>query len=188
MVRGNFSKPIKRPVYWVFTQDLIYKFPWIYFFGSYNFNTKEGKHIEILQGVKCISNGNDILTCGVAASPQGIDVVRMDLSSGLLYVLKTAPGSTLKKSLGIEGNLTNIAYFYFKTPFGLKVNHYHDKGVVVEVITSKKGNYIFFFPYKVGMSMFNQMYLLRNYDKRYFKLVLDDFPVTVIYKVNQKTK
>ena len=32
-------------------------------------------------------------------------------------------------------------------------------------------------------TMFNKMFILRDYDKRYFELVRDNFPTAVLYRV-----
>ena len=52
-----------------------------------------------------------------------------------------------------------------------------------EGVATSAGLMLFLTAEQPYISMFNQMYILRNYDKRYFELVYDHFPVMVVYKV-----
>jgi len=186
---GDFDKPLKAPVYWVFTSDLVPKFPWIYYFGSYDFHTHKGKHIQILQVLGCNQITSKILACGVVSSPRGIDVLMLDLSSGMAYLNKIVPGSLTAKILGFNGTSGKIYAVFNRSPETLKVTRFKENkgGIVVAFITDKMNrHFIYMFPYDVGTSVFVKMYLLRDYDQRYFKLVLDDFPVAVVYRVKTR--
>jgi len=183
--QGKFAKPIKTPVYWVFTRDLLFKFPWIYYFGSYDFDTKRGKRIVILQASQCNAVTNSLLKCVINEGGINVALIDFDLSKGIFYIEKTLPGSHISEYLGAVDQMGNISKFYLRKDKIFKKIDFGKKGIVIDYIFVKNRPNILIFPYEVGMSMFNQMYLLRNYDKRYFTLVLDDFPTSVIYKVKE---
>ncbi len=151
---GRFLKPLSRPVYWAFTGDEIGKFAWINYFGTWNFKLKRGLKEGIFKFVNCRPKGK-LLVCGNGVS--------FDLSKGFLLP-NMVPLNTLYVK---EGNKTSV-------------KNYHESGLYLEVV----GPYVFLMDEEPFKSMFNQMYILRNYDPRYFKLVLDDFPTMVLYRVN----
>ncbi|NPA40550.1 MAG: hypothetical protein GXO57_08950 [Thermodesulfobacteria bacterium] len=186
--KGKFAKPIKTPVYWVFTKDLLFKFPWIYYFGSYNFDTKKGKKIVILQASQCSAVTNSLLKCVISEGGINVALIDFDLSKGVFFIEKALPGAHIAEYLGAFNNIGIISKFYLRKNKIFKQIDFGKKGIVIDYIFVKNRPNILVFPYEVGMSMFNQMYLLRNYDKRYFTLVLDDFPTSVIYKVNENIK
>lgn len=169
--KGDFAKKIKTPVYWVFTKDLISKFGWIYYFGSYNFDTKKGTFGKILFP-RCRDNPyfKNIIDCEDIKA-------RIDLNSGIIYPR--------------EGIPLKIKTFYKRDKKGLYKKEYFKNGdYVVEVveIPGEKMNQVFLLPPQEAKSLFNQMFLLRKYDPKYFELVFDDFPEMVVYKVKSNFK
>ena len=60
---------------------------------------------------------------------------------------------------------------------------YHDAGYYLEGVETKRGLLLYILGEQPFNSLFNQMYILRNYDKRYFDLVYDHFPTMVLYRV-----
>jgi len=66
-----------------------------------------------------------------------------------------------------------------------KFGRYRDRGIYVEVVSTKFGTFGFMMQEQPFHSMYNQMYILRNYDSRYFELVKDHFPFAVLYRVKK---
>ncbi|MCD6548802.1 MAG: hypothetical protein J7K10_04980 [Thermodesulfobacterium sp.] len=159
---GRYAKKIEIPVYWVFTFDLFGKFSWIHYFGSYNFDTKKGDFGRIIAPDGCIIVAKNFIDCENGK-------ISIDLNNG---IITTSSG------------LTNIKYFYLKTPDKLYQKKFFDNGYVVEVVKLKSGQgQVFIIEPKVFKTLFNQMFILRNYNSQYFDLILDDFPYMVVYKV-----
>ena len=63
---------------------------------------------------------------------------------------------------------------------------YRKKGVVVELVRMGKDFLGYLTTMQPYLSMFNQMYILRKYDVRFFEPVYDHFPVMVVYKVKRE--
>ncbi|RKX57782.1 MAG: hypothetical protein DRP29_07855 [Thermodesulfobacteriota bacterium] len=165
--KGEYFEKIKVPVYWIFTQDLIGKFAWIHYFGSYNFDTKKGKFGKIMTPSQCEFITNNFLNCKNIKTS-------IDLNNG---IITTSHG------------LFPINYFYFKTPNKLFQKRFFERGYVVEVIKIKDNKgLVFILDSDVAKTLFNQMFILRNYDSKYFELILDDFPYMVVYKVKENIK
>ncbi len=159
---GRYAKKIEIPVYWVFTFDLFGKFSWIHYFGSYDFDTKKGDFGRIIAPDGCIIVAKNFIDCEN-------EKISIDLNNG---IITTSSG------------LTNIKYFYLKTPDKLYQKKFFDNGYVVEVVKLKSGQgQVFIIEPKVFKTLFNQMFILRNYNSQYFDLILDDFPYMVVYKV-----
>jgi len=67
---------------------------------------------------------------------------------------------------------------------GLKKKKFFENGYVIEIVKTKKGlTGLFLLNSDLADTMFNKMYILRQYNPRYFELVYDDFPTMVVYKV-----
>jgi dolichyl-diphosphooligosaccharide--protein glycosyltransferase len=164
--QGKLVKEIKTPVYWVFTKDLIPKFTWINYFGTYNFDTKKGIFESILVPQTCYKITDQVYNCLIFNTK-----AQIDLNNGII----TFPQGTQP-----------IKVIYYKTSYGLKEKKFFDKGYVIELIKTKTGlTGIFLLESDLADTMFNQMYILRKYDPRYFELVYDDFPIMVVYKVKK---
>ncbi len=161
---GKYAKEIKTPVYWVFTMDLFGKFAWIHYFGSYNFDTKEGKFGRIIAPAQCKILTENFIECDNGR-------LSIDLNSGIITD---------------SNGISTINYFYFKTQEKFIQKKFFEKGYIIEVVRGKEGGQVFIIDPDVFKTLFNQMYILRNYDPKYFELILDDFPYMVIYKVKEK--
>jgi len=161
---GKYYQPIKTPIYWVFTNDLIPKFEWIHYFGSYDFDKKEGilGKITVITCKLRFSNSN-LIQC------EELSNVSIDLENGYINV---------------SNKISSIKHFYYRDEKGLSEKEFFKQGLTVEVVKRKdnKAN-IFILESPFEKTLFNEMFLLRKYDPRYFELVLDDFPYMVIYKV-----
>ena len=154
-VSGNFT----HPVFWVFTGDEISKFAWISYFGTWDFDKKRGTHLYILQLGSCARAGKNIVC------ERGI----LDTESGILK---------------LREGLTKVSLVAIRTGDGIKFKRIGTgKGLMVEFVPAKGR----FLGYLLGResfkTLFNQMFILRAYDKTYFELVYDDFPEMVVYKV-----
>ncbi len=157
---GKLSAPLSHPVYWVFTQDLIGKFAWINYFGTWDFDAKRGLREAIIPINRCMmQKGGNLLVCA-----QGV----FDLKNGYIMLRR---GKALLKAFVVKG------------PKGVEVRKFHDTGYYLEGVATSAGLMLFLTAEQPYNSMFNQMYILRNYDKRHFELVYDHFPVMLMYKV-----
>jgi dolichyl-diphosphooligosaccharide--protein glycosyltransferase len=159
---GAFSKSVNNPVYWVFTGDEIGKFAWINYFGTWNFDLKKGVKSPIYQLSNCRSLKSNLLVCG------GLII---DLNKG--EVLQNRRSIPLKELVIKIGNR-------------LMEKEYHSKGLYFEIVKKGKKSHLFLMAEQPYKSMFNQMYILRNFDKKYFELVYDDFPTMVLYRVRNE--
>lgn len=164
--KGEFSKPLEIPVYWVFTGDLIYKFAWIHYFGSYDFIKKQGTFGNYITPTECNLIEKDILSCSDIKA-------QIDLKNGYISTTK---------------NVLYIKNFYLRDKDKLIEKKFKENGdYVVELIKTSSNSWsIFLLEPFLENTLFNQMFLLRKYDSKYFELVLDDFPHMVVYKVKSK--
>ncbi|MGB9668257.1 MAG: STT3 domain-containing protein [Thermosulfidibacteraceae bacterium] len=163
--KGNFKKPIGTPLYWVFTGDLIDKFGWINYFGTYNFKTKDGTPGKIILPRKCYPIEKGKIFC----EDIGVEI---DLAK---RVINVASGTIPIRKLIVKiGDIINEDFI-------------NDKGIDIEITDTKDGSRTLFLildPQQTE-SLFNRMFILRKYDRRFFELVLDDFPVMVVYRVKE---
>jgi dolichyl-diphosphooligosaccharide--protein glycosyltransferase len=159
---GKYSKPLKRTIYWAFTEDETGKFAWINYFGTWNFDLKKGIKSPVYQLSGCKSLKPDVLVCG------GLII---DLGKG--KVIQNRRSVPLKKLV-------------IKNRDKLMEKSYHSRGLYFEIVEENKKNYLFLMAEQPYRSMFNQMYILRNFDTRYFELVYNDFPTMVLYRVRNE--
>ncbi|SNR61103.1 STT3 domain-containing protein [Desulfurobacterium atlanticum] len=159
---GKYNKPITHPVYWIFTEDEIGKFTWINYFGTWDFKLKRGIKKRIIPVGVCEIASRRINCSG------GISV---DTEKGILKANRLIP-------------LNSIAV---RTKNKLKEKIYNvESNLHFETVTTSNGNFLGFImddqPY---YSMFNQMYILRKFDPKFFELTYDNFPTMVVYKVKE---
>ncbi len=159
---GKYAKSIKDPIYWVFTDDLISKFGWIYYFGSYDFDKREGIFGKIIAPT-CKIIASNLIQC-----PELQDAI-IDLNNGIISV----------KNASVP--LKNFYYYDGKT---LTEKKFFEQGYTIEIVkTASNQTGLFLVEPPADNSLFNQMFLLRKYDPKYFELVYDNFPHAVIYRV-----
>jgi dolichyl-diphosphooligosaccharide--protein glycosyltransferase len=157
---GKFSKPLKHPVYWAFTGDEIGKFAWINYFGTWNFDEEKGIKAPIYDLGICIPQKGDVIQCQKAV---------MDLKKGEVILGKKA----IPIALLAVRNLKKV-----------EEKTYRRAGIIAELVEDKhKVLRAFVMGAQPFKSMFNQMYILRVYDPKYFELIYDDFPTMVLYRV-----
>jgi len=168
-VKGTLikDKKINRPVYWIFTPDLIGKFYWISYFGSWDFKTLKGKHHPIYSAV-CIPRSIQYYVCNIDGRPILFDTWNLRLIMG-------------------RNNIVPLKYFAIRTPEKLDVeeNPNYPFGEALEkVYTYRKNFYAWFLTDSAGFkSNFNQMYILRNWNKNYFEKIEGKFPNFLFFKV-----
>ncbi len=164
---GKYIKAISNPVYFLFTSDQLGKFNWIHYFGSWDFKKKTGKHKGIKSLTGCKNETPYILTCFKGS-------LKVDLKRGLI-IQKRLPIDDIKK----------IKFVVLKDNKGYKVVNKNNEGLVLEiVINGKERKTLFLLMDEESFNtMFNKMFILRDYDKRYFELVRDNFPTAVLYRV-----
>lgn len=162
---GKFCQPIKNPVYWVFTEDLIAKFGWIHYFGSYDFDKKEGIFGKIIAPT-CKLLFNNLIQC------DELNNAIIDLNNGLITVSnRTIP----------------VKDFYYYDGKNLTKKKFFEQGLTVEIVKGRNNQTaLFILEPPSDETLFNEMFLLRKYDPKYFELVLDDFPNMVVYKVKSE--
>jgi len=159
---GQFNAPLKRPTYFAFTQDEIGKFGWINYFGTWDFKKKKGLFEPIGQLGDCSKISKDTISCGLN-----------EINTKKMY-LKTP---TLKLDINTLAIYDNKQLTVKSLDIGsLYIDIVYDKNSKINVYILKKQPFY---------SMFNQMYILRNYDPKYFQLIYDNFPTMVLYKVNK---
>ncbi len=162
--RGEFAKPINTPIYWVFTQDLIPKFGWIHYFGTYEFKRKEGTFGRILTPI-CKVKTPTLLEC-----PE-LEGATIDLNNGLIHLRN---GSAPIKEI----------YHYDEQQRQLQKKDFYPQGYTLEIVRTKNNQIGLFLVIPPSeKTLFNEMFILRKYDPRYFELVYDNFPNMVVYKV-----
>ena len=168
-VKGTLlkGKKVNHPVYWVFTQDLIGKFYWISYFGSWNFKTLKGTHHPIY-GAVCVPQSVRYYICNIGGKPALFD------TWNLLLVLG-------------RNRAIPVKYFAIRTPQKLEIekNRDYPYGEALEkVYTYKRDIYAWFLTDMGGFKTnFNQMYILRNWDEKYFKKTKEKFPNYLFLKV-----
>ncbi|WP_456455152.1 STT3 domain-containing protein [Thermovibrio sp.] len=155
---GKYSKKVNSPVYWAFTGDEIGKFFWINYFGTWDFKFKKGERNGIIELRFCKENERE-LRC---------QNTLFDKVSG--KVLLNGKGLPVKR-------------YIIKEKKAKEIDYGNSFGITVEKVITQRGALYFLMAEQPFRSMFNQMYILRNYDRKLFKLVYDDFPTMVLYRV-----
>lgn len=159
---GQFNAPLKRPIYFAFTGDEIGKFGWINYFGTWDFKKKKGLFEPIGHLGECKSVSNNTIACGLnEVNTQKLTFKTPSLSLGI-HTLAIYKDKKLDIKNSDSGNL------YIDVV-------YQDNSKIDVYILQKQSFH----------SMFNQMFILRNYDPLYFNLAYDNFPTMVLYKVNK---
>ncbi|MGB9761567.1 MAG: STT3 domain-containing protein [Caldimicrobium thiodismutans] len=163
---GLYQKPIKTPIYWVFTADLIDKFGWIHYFGTYDFDKKEGIFGKIFVP-QCKFISTNLIQC-----PQLNNTI-LDLNEGLIR---------------IANEYIPIKYLYYSDGKTIQSKKFFDQGIyTVEIVkTPNNQTGLFILESPSEATLFNEMFILRKYDPRFFELVYDDFPHMVVYKVKSE--
>jgi len=152
----------KRNIYLMFTKDQMGKFGWISYFGSWDFDKKTGKRylLKSLRGCKTVSSY--IISCSDINinTKQGFIVSRV--------TLKTTP----------------LSKVVFRTDRVLKVKNFRSKNGPVFEVVSRNGKTLFLLlDQNAYNSVFNKMFILKQYNPRLFAPIYDNFPYTVIFQV-----
>ncbi len=146
------------PVYWLFTGDLLRKYGWIGYFGSWDFETRQGTYGVLMSSKSCRVSGNRF-----RCPPFDLDV---------------ATGTVLWGSRKLR-----LKKLVTKDARGLREKVFPTQGAIGELIATSHGLIFVLVDERTFASNFNQMFLLRKYDPTLFELVLDDFPFAVLYRV-----
>jgi len=167
IVKGKFIGDIKKPIFWVFSGDEIGKFPWINYFGTWNFFANEGKKSGFIVLNNCRIIDPVTLNCGRKL---------INLNTGKIVIVDKKNPTTIDIRSVIIRRKDKILKKYFS----------HKSIWNLELIETKDNNsfFVFLVDNQALNSMFNKLYLLREYDKNYFNLIFDDFPSLVVYRVN----
>lgn len=160
---GRWADDVRHSVYWVFTEDLVRKFTWINFFGTWDFRARKGirKGIFVFGGCT-LSKGGSVVSCGRNA---------LLLDKGYF----SSPRGTILLKRVVVRKERSISEFAA-----------NERGLVAEVVEKGGQVWVYLMEDQPFNSMFNQMYILRNYHNSLFELVYDDFPTMVVYRVRSR--
>jgi dolichyl-diphosphooligosaccharide--protein glycosyltransferase len=159
---GQFNAPLKRPTYFAFTEDEIGKFGWINDFGTWDFKKKKGLFEPIGQLGDCSKISKDTISCGLN-----------EINTKKMYL----------KTPSLKLNINTLAIYDNKQ---LTVKSLDIGSLYIDIVYDKNSKInVYILEKQPFYSMFNQMYILRNYDPKYFQLIYDNFPTMVLYKVNK---
>lgn len=164
MIEGKFISNIRNPIFWVFSEDEIGKFPWINYFGTWDFRINEGKKTGFIPLSNCKIVNPVTLKCGRKF---------ISLKTGKIVDEKGLTTIDIKSIVVRKKNKILKKDFPHKSIWNLEL---------IE-IKNHKSFFVFLVDDQVLNSMFNKLYLLRKYDNKYFELILDNFPSLVVYKV-----
>ncbi len=161
--QGRRLKEFPFPVYWSFNIDLSFKFGWVSYFGSWDFEAKEGSKHPVVSVYGCKTMARNVFRCD-----KGI----FDFNRGV-YIRNEVERIPIKAVLMKDDKSGKTSVLPYRRLSG------------IYVIVVKKGEKLarYIMDEVAFRSAFVQMYILRNYDKRYFELVYDDFPFFVAYRV-----
>ncbi len=164
VIKGEYIDitKIKHPIYWMFTIRSLPTFDGINRIGTWDFELKDGLKRQYQFLGNCFSPNKVTVVCNRWI---------VDLRRGLAR----SRVSTLP-----------IQKVYFRTSKGeIRKGRYNQRGVNFLLISSKQGTFGFFMSDQALNTMFTKMFLLRVYDKEKFRLIYDNFPYSVIYRVKE---
>jgi dolichyl-diphosphooligosaccharide--protein glycosyltransferase len=167
ITEGKFTKPVGHPVYWLFTEDLIGKFYWISYLGTWDFKKEKGKNLLIKLNY-CVQTPQGTLACrgGLTVDP-------------INGVIKTPERAVLLKKLTIrDGNGKLLDFSYGGKLFCVDL---------IQDPINPKFYVLFLMTYETYETAFNQLFILRR-PNPYFELVHDRFPLSVLYRVKTPKK
>jgi dolichyl-diphosphooligosaccharide--protein glycosyltransferase len=166
MVDGKFNAPPKHPIYIAFTSDMISKFGWIYFFGTWDFDKLKGTMLSGLQEFNPRGIRDNVIYCDTGA---------VDMNNGNLM-------TSAQNQIPIE-KFWSID-FAQKNAAPVLVKDFGKSGIQGMFLAKGKTLHKFIAINPAVMdTVFIQMYLFRNYDKNIFEVVYDDFPTALIYRI-----
>ena len=168
-------------ILFAFTNDEIGKFFWINRFGTWNFIRGDGDQISYIPlscGIGKLKTGSPALVCDLDQNKE--DKIIIDLITG-------ASNAPMIKKVVISNN-GKVIFSKNVSATGNYILEYiaaskdlQNIGGIKLPIKNVVGIYLI--TPKVYKSTFNQMYLLGNYDKRYFEEVYNDFPYMRVFKL-----
>ncbi len=152
-----YSKPIKHKTnYLLFTRDMISKFGAISYLGTWNFKQKKS-HPMLYQFLTCYRFTGDKLYC-----------------SGNVFDLKNGM---------IDNKIRLKRIVIVSNGYTLSNKKFANKGYTLELLLKNKTLiYALLCNDRVYKTTFNQIYLLGNYDRKYFKEVYNNFPSARMFK------
>lgn len=154
-------------IYILFTYDMLLKYNWIYYFGSWDFVNKKSSFSPPMMIRKCkYVEANNTVIC---------ENFLIDLEKNFVFDLRSKKPISVKK-------LIVLKLKDFET---IEINFENAKtNVVLEVIFKEDGRvYVVTLTEKELYTNFAKMFLLFKYDSNKFKLFYNDFPFIVIYKI-----
>jgi len=167
LLSGAYSRPPERPIFWLFSHDQLLKFPAISYIGSWYFGRKEGRFFTFIPKT-CFKKGSNYLCGGWIVNP----------NEG--YLLIPLKDKTYKR--------VDLKRFAFAGRGGtsFKEKFWKGEGRKLTFEVASVGRNVFvgvLLDEEAYRSLFNKMFVLRQYDRRFFTLVRDAFPIEVVYGV-----
>lgn len=157
---------ITKPVYLFLSQYDTSIFPTMYYIGTWDFLTKKGKYPFLISMSAC-KRAIKWVTC---------KEVKIDLTKYMAFL--TIPFMNeyvvpIKKAIVVrkDGSL----YVVNRNPWGL----------IWVVVEKNDSLYSFIMEESVYNSMFSKLYLVRSKNINHFKLIIDNFPWGVLYKITE---
>ncbi len=168
--RGKF-KPRKemkssKEIFLVFTSDMLTKFGWIYYFGTWDLKKGGGKRIPPLWLKACnYGSEKEVIIC---------DKVVVDLKRK--HVFETVHGK--------EISLRRLVLVNVEKRVRNEIDFPENKSdVTLELFISGSNIYGIMMDEKVYRTNFNRLYLLLDFDPSSYQLLYCDFPEIVVYKI-----
>jgi hypothetical protein len=169
---GKYNADLKIPVYVVFTRDMISKFSWINYFGTWDFQEKIGMH----SGYMPLEGPVEEKDTHILAQNASINLEsgHAELENGV-YQIKS---------------VRMIDYSYDESrPLFREIANYKyngDTDLFVQIIKWKTGKLYLLLKEQIYLTLFHQMFILNAYDHNLFELVYSDYPFVKIFRVKPK--
>ena len=176
---GKYNAQPKAPIYVVYTSDMLRKFQWIRYFGTWNFDRKRGDNTggytvltrpQLKGKYLRASNGTVDLKLGLAKAKY------RGKKTGLIKIESTKIIKILDEK--VEPDVKAIDY-----------KGHENTNVILQIVLSKThGPMAYLMTNQTYESVFNQMFVLNKYDRRFFQLIYSDAPYVKILKVKTTGK
>ncbi len=167
ILSGRYNKYPDDDVIVLISEDMIPKFAWISFFGTWDFIKKNGKHLYISPLRGCFKKDN-ILYCDNQR-------VQIHLDTGEIT------GGARVRSISIYTLVDKINRRLIERKFESS-----DSDLVVEEIIAPGIHRFYLLNKRSYNSTINRMFFLDKYPQELFERIYDDFPHVVMYRLKRE--
>ncbi len=171
---GKYNSDPNLPIYLVFTGDMISKFSWINYIGTWDFQEKTGEHTGYIPLEGTVEQKEDYISAQNAS---------IDLKSGYAELEN---GTHKIKSIRLIDYTSGKSHPTFR-----EIANYGNVGesdLYLQIVKSKTGNQYFLLKEQVYQTLFHQMFILNAYDRNLFELVHSDYPFIKIFRVKPENE